>query len=180
MELFSKFNALINEPTHERMPSLLLIGDSGNGKTTMVKQFYNDNIIVEEHPEPDSCRYENPVLYVESPPKADLHDLYNRILMAFWIPVRRNDTYSEKESKIKYYVEINKIKLLIIDEIHNALIGSITKQKEFIVGLKTLTNLLQISMVMVGIDTALNLTNTDQQISSRFRPVFIDYIIPKT
>ena len=81
---------------------------------------------------------------------------------------------SEKESKIKYYVEINKIKLLIIDEIHNALIGSITKQKEFIVGLKTLTNLLQISMVMVGIDTALNLTNTDQQISSRFRPVFID------
>jgi len=80
---------------------------------------------------------------------------------------------AKKEQQIKYYFGLCKLKMLIIDEIHNILSGPISKQKMFMNALKNLSNSLQISIILVGTKEALRATNTDEQINNRFKPVFL-------
>lgn len=61
--------------------------------------------------------------------------------------------------------------MLIVDEIHNILVGAVSKQKAFMNSLKNLSTELQIPIVIVGIPDALHATNTDAQINNRFKPI---------
>jgi len=63
--------------------------------------------------------------------------------------------------------------MLIIDEIHNILSGSIAKQKQVLNAIKNLSNHLKIPIVLSGTKDALRAVSTDTQISSRFRPIYL-------
>ena len=161
-----KLEDLLLEPGKPRMPCLLILGSSNNGKTSLVTRFF------EKHPPTDGIDAEAfPVIYVVSPAKADYGYLYHKIFEALSIPFRKSDPLSQKESDIKYYFKRAGTKMLIIDEIHNILGGTAGKQREYMNAVKNLNNELEIPIVLVGTKDALNVTNTDTQISSRFRPM---------
>ena len=74
---------LMNKPKRPRMPNLLLVGDSNNGKSTIIRRFETlcGTGYVDE--ESEAVR---PIVIAESPPGADEKGLYISILSQFWSP----------------------------------------------------------------------------------------------
>jgi type II secretory pathway predicted ATPase ExeA len=167
-KILLKMADLLNEPKKSRMPSLLVIGDSHNGKTSLVKKFERLHMPTDGREEPAI-----PVVYVQAPITPDPNGLYEAILDTILIPHRKSDSFTKKASEIKYHFESSDVRVLIIDEIHNILSGSVPKQKAFMNAVKNISNALMIPIVLVGIKDALNATSTDMQISSRFRPMLL-------
>ena len=167
-KILDKLEELLIEPKKTRMPCLLIVGDSNNGKTSIVKKFYKSHMPTDGI-ETDAV----PVIIVQAPPRPDVAMFYDAILDEILIPFRKSDSLSRKESEITYYFQKLGTKMLIVDEIHNILSGSVARQKEFMNALKNLNNRLLMPIVLVGIKEALNATNTDFQISSRFKPMYL-------
>ncbi len=169
LKLFKKLTDLMNEPKKDRIRSILLVGDPNNGKTAMVKKFYEMNVYRNE----DEMLFFEHVMLIQAPNRADLHDLYNKMFQFFVVPYRKDEPISEREKKIKHYCEVNQVKMIIIDEIQGALIGSVTKQMEFMNGIKNLSNILKIPIVLVGTTKGVSLVSSDHQLKSRFVPTKI-------
>ena len=171
--VLNRMEELINEPKKERMPALLFLGDSGNGKTSIAKQFVKRHSV--DIDDPNSFAEEEgnvPVIFIQAPIGASATDLYDNMLRELNIPARR-ETKSVKEGQIAYYFKLLNVKVLIVDEIHNILSGTVPRKKEFMNALKNLSNMLQIPIILIGIKDALNAVNTDLQIRSRFKPILL-------
>lgn len=170
-KLCEKLDELYYAPKTNRIRSLLLVGESNNGKTEMVRRYkkmkFRNDI------ESETMDYEDPVLLIQAPSRANLHELYDLFFMEFLVPYNKNESLVEREQKIKYYCDRFNIKMIIIDEIQNALIGSITKQREFMAGVKNLSNTLKIPIVLVGTPKGTSLVVNDHQLKSRFVPTRI-------
>lgn len=157
--------ALLQKPQQPRMPSLLIVGESNNGKTTLIKRFMDlcgkgyidDNV--------DSIK---PVIIAESPPTADEKSLYLSILQQFFAPHRTTDPVSKLRYQVLHMFRSCKVRMLIIDEFHSLLSGSATKQREVMNAIKFLCNELAIPVVGVGTREAVRVLHTDAQHASRF------------
>lgn len=167
-EILEKLDDLLLVPKKTRMPSLLLVGDTNNGKTSILRRFISKNKPFEQ-----GGQTRIPVIFVLAPPSPDLGGFYSKVLQTLSVPYRSTDKTSKKEELIRYYFSICDVKILIIDEIHNILSGAVAKQKSFMNALKNMSNELQIPIVLSGIAEALHATNTDTQISNRFKPIFL-------
>ena len=170
-EILHKLNDLLTYPRKTRMPSMLIVGGTNNGKTSLIRRFLSQNPPIRNEEWQETTQI--PVISVQAPIAPNVSDLYSAILEQFAVPYKNTDKMAKKEQQIKYYFGLCKLKMLIIDEIHNILSGPISKQKMFMNALKNLSNSLQISIVLVGTKEALRATNTDEQINNRFKPVFL-------
>lgn len=168
-DILEKLEMLFHCPKKSRMPSMLLVGDTNNGKTSILKRF----ISLHKNYEDENNITHIPIVFVQAPPSPDISSFYSKILQFLAIPYKNSDKAAKKEELIHYYFKISDVKMLIVDEIHNILSGPISKQKMFMNALKNLSNELQIPIVISGIADALHATNTDTQISNRFKPVFL-------
>jgi len=168
-KLVKKLDELLYSPKKHRVRSLLLVGNSNNGKTEMVLRYAKSKRKMDESYE----YYVEPVMYIQSPNRASIHELFDAIFMKLEVPYSKSESLVERQEKIKYYFEKFEIDMLIIDEIQNALIGSINKQKEFMSGVKNLSNILKKPIILVGVPTGVNLVYNDHQLKSRFVPTKI-------
>lgn len=169
--VIEQLNLLLNHPRKTRMPSMLIVGGTNNGKTSLIRRFLAKNLPKRSKDWQETT--EIPVVSVQAPFSPNISDLYSEILEQFAVPYKNTDKVAKKEQQIRYYFGHCKLKMLIIDEIHNILSGPISKQKMFMNALKNLSNSLQISIVLVGVKEALRATNTDDQINNRFKPIFL-------
>ena len=167
--LVKKLDELLYAPKTHRVHSLLLAGNSNNGKTEMVLRYAKNKKRFDKTYE----YYINPIMYIQSPNRASIHELFDAIFMNLAVPYSKSESLVERQEKIKYYFEKFKIDMLIVDEIQNALIGSINKQKEFMSGIKNLSNILRKPIVLVGVPTGVSLVHNDHQLKSRFVPTKI-------
>lgn len=166
--VLDRMEDLLNEPRRPRMPNLLIVGESNNGKTSIAREFFRRHLPTDGI---DEDAY--PVVMVQAPPVPDENRLYSNILSYLLIPFRDKDSVSQKEREVTRYLNRIGTRVLIIDEIHNVLSGSVPKQRSFMNALKNLGNSLLIPLVLIGIKDALQAVNTDMQISSRFKPIFL-------
>lgn len=163
-----KLEELLDWPQVTRMPCYLLVGPSYSGKTSILEHF------VRRHP-PDLdpvqevTRY--PVVMIDAPPKPDLSDFYSRILDALMTAYKPTAPVHAKYSQVKHLFGQLGVKVLVIDEIHHLIAGSLNRQREFRNALKSLSNEAKISIVASGIEDAYNAFNADPQMSSRFVPI---------
>lgn len=158
---------LLVYPKSDRMPNLLLVGDSNNGKTAILKRFCKN------HPpfsKEDSGSLIFPVLYIQAPPEPDERRLYNIILDTVSAPYKINDRVDKKQIQTINTLKNLQVRLLIIDEIQHILAGNQNKQRQFLNVVKYLSNELTIPFVGAGIKTALNAIQNDEQLSNRFEP----------
>lgn len=170
LDIIARIEQLISLPRKDRMPNLLLVGDTNNGKTEILKR------ILGKYPVEENARGEAkliPVLMVQAPPEADEGRFYSNILRGFGVPFKDNERCSGKLSQIIKVAEQVKLNLLIVDEIHDIIAGSTTKQRVFRNAIKQLGTELRISIVAAGTREALNAINSDPQLSNRFHPAFI-------
>lgn len=166
-QLLDQMEDLFDHPRIVRMPNMLIVGPSNNGKTQILRRF-EDNHKPDPNPEGDYSIV--PVLFVEAPSRPDIGAFYDKILEAVWQPYSIRAKEPDKEREVKKVLRSIQLKVLMIDEIQHIIAGSQTKQREFRNSLKSLGNELQISIICAGVNEAFNAFNTDEQLSNRFEP----------
>jgi hypothetical protein len=167
-QIIEKFEDLLTRPPKHRMQNLLLVGDTNNGKTLLLQQFY------ERHQPNDNKNGDAiilPVLLVEVPPVPDESSLYSAILEAMSAPHKKREHPDQKRFQVISIASSIGLRLLILDEIHNMLAGNITKQSGFRNAIKYLGNKLKIPIVAAGVQEAFQAIRSDDQLSNRFAPV---------
>lgn len=164
-EALGKLEELLNYPQSHRMPNLLIIGDTNNGKTMLVQRFCKQHK-PSDNPEGEAAIV--PVLYVQAPPVPDEGRFYNAILELLFAPYKPGDRADRKQFQAIKVMKAVGLKMLLIDEIHHILAGSMTKQKAFLNVIKYLGNELEIPIVGIGTKDAFRAIQTDLQLSNRF------------
>lgn len=167
-QILAKLEDLLIYPRTHRMPNLLVVGDTNNGKTMLAQRFMN------LHPaddNPDGDGIIAPVLLVQAPPVPDEGRFYNAILEMLFAPYRPSERVDKKQFQVIKLLRYIGLKVLVIDEIHHILAGNMNRHKAFLNVIKYLGNELQISIVGVGTKDAFRALQTDPQLSNRFEPV---------
>lgn len=154
-------------PKSHRMPNLLLVGDSNNGKTAILSKL---NQLHLAYIDEDTSRLINPVLMIQAPPEPDEKRFYNAILEKLFAPYRTSEKIESRYIRVKNLLIDLKTKVLIIDEIHHVLAGSPMRQRTFLNVIKHLSNDLQIPLICAGTNLAFNAIQSDQQLANRFEP----------
>jgi hypothetical protein len=169
--ILSLLQELLNRPKKPRLENLLLVGESNNGKTTLISKFYKDNpykILNGQTATDLGAKVVRPVLLCDAPSKPDEKALYAAILERLGAPFRSTDITAKLHHQLVTLMRHLEVKMLIIDEIHNILIGTPVKQREIMNVIKNLTNNLNIPIIGVGTMDAVQVLHTDPQHASRF------------
>lgn len=161
---------LLIHPKRLRMPNMLIISPTNNGKTMIVEKFRRQHLPYEsENKEHEII----PVLKVQMPSDPTIQRFYSAVLFALGSPVTMYYSVVRYETVVLKLLKITQTKILIIDEIHNILAGSTCKQREFLNILRFLGNELQLSIVGVGIKDAYLAIRSDDQLENRFEPLIL-------
>lgn len=164
-QIMDTLTCLLRKPSRPRMPNLLLVGDSNNGKTTIIRRFANlcGRVTQQENGNPSL-----PILVVEAPPTANERELYVHILERLLAPYRSTDPVVKLRYQVIHLCRACQVRMMIIDEFHSLLAGTPIKQREMMNAIKLLCNELGIPIVGVGTRDAVRILHTDPQHASRF------------
>lgn len=165
-EIVRRLEEVLRHPKVHRMPNILLLGESNNGKTMLAARFAQRYRTAND---PSKVR----VLTVQAPATPDENRFYAGILEALNAPYRPQETAGRRQIQVLHLLRSIGLEMLLIDEVHHVLAGHYAKQRQFLNVLKYLGNELQIPLVGIGTLDALRAMNTDPQIANRFEPLAI-------
>lgn len=169
-EAVAKLEALLSHPKRQRMPNLLLIGPTNNGKSMIIEKFRRTHLSQKgNHYQPE----EMPIVVVQMPSDPKIPRFYSMLLYAMNVRLISRARISDLETKVLQALERLKVKLLIIDEVHNLLAGNAVAQREFLNLIRFLGNQLKIPIVCVGTKDAYYAVRSDSQLENRFEPYII-------
>ena len=154
-------------PQRNRMPCLLLHGDSGMGKSMVIAKFrrahppvYDPRTGIEHH-----C-----VIAMEMPAAPSQRRFYAQLLQAINAPYRPSDRLETLEFTTIRLLTAIAPRMLFVDEIRNLLSGIPREQRAALNLLKFVSNKLNCCIVVCGTRDALVALQSDDQMTSRFRP----------
>lgn len=168
--IIAKLEDLLAWPKSHRMPNLLVVGDTNNGKTMLVQRF---RALHPADDNPDGQGVRVPVMVIQAPPTPDEGRFYNAILELLFAPYRPNDRVDKKLAQVIKLLRHVELRMLVIDEIHHILAGNLNKQRAFLNVIKYLGNELQVPIVGVGTRDAFRAIQTDPQLANRFEPAML-------
>lgn len=157
--------SLLNKPKQPRMPNLMIIGDSNNGKTTLINRFHQK---FGEAYVNDLNKAIVPIVFIQAPPSPNEKELYISLLEYLVLPYRGTEPTVKLRYQVVHSFRNLNIKMLIIDEIHSLLTGTARQQRQIMNVIKFLCNELQIPIVIAGTKDAIRVLHTDPQHISRF------------
>lgn len=169
-DILGKLEDLLLYPKTHRMPNLLIVGETNNGKTMLVNRFRKQHPALDN---PEGNGVSVPVLVIQAPPVPDEGRFYDTILDALFAPYKPNDRVDKKLTQAIKLLNYVGIKMLVIDEIHHILAGSLNAQRAFLNVIKYLGNEIKIPIVGVGTKDAFRAIQTDPQLSNRFEPAVL-------
>ena len=152
-------------PGKQRMPNLLLIGPTNNGKSMIIEKFRRLH-----PPTPHADREQMPVLAVQMPSDPSVIRFYIAMLAAMGAPLRPRQRLAELEQATLALLRAVGVRVLVIDELHNLLAGRGETRREFLNLIRFLGNELRIPLVGVGTREAYLAIRSDDQLENRFEP----------
>lgn len=164
-QIITKLEDLLAHPKVERMPNMLIIGDSNNGKTHLVNHFFRKHLA---HDDPVGQNIKVPVLLLEAPSSGSVEHLYKRILDLLISPYSRSIRPAALEEQVIKVLRGIDLGIIMIDEVHNLLSGTSREQRYFLIALKTLGNMVKVPIVGVGTEDAFRAFQSDPQIANRY------------
>lgn len=166
-EALTQLETLLAWPVKQRMPNLLLIGPTNNGKSMIIEKFRRAH-----PPVPHEDREEIPVLVVQMPSDPSVGRFYTALLAALGAPMRPvRSSLANLEQLVLRLLRAAGVRTLVIDELHNILGGRADQRREFLNLLRFLGNELRIPLVGVGIRDAYLAIRSDDQLENRFAPL---------
>lgn len=169
-QILDKLEDLLTQPKRHRMPNLLIVGDTNNGKTMIANRFLS------RHPaydNPDGDGITLPVLMVQLQATPDEGRVYNAILTKLYAPHKEKDHPDKKLFQVVRILTRINTKVLILDELQHILAGNMSRQRQLLNTIKYLGTELQIPIVGVGTLESFNAISTDPQLSNRFEPAVL-------
>ncbi|MFY9074074.1 TniB family NTP-binding protein [Malaciobacter mytili] len=152
-------------PKKERMPNLLIVGDTNNGKSTILNKFYN------KYQPYTKIKNYWPIIKFSAPLSPSENSLYEKILDELRVPYNSNSSATSKEYQVLNILKNIETKLIIIDEFQDIFHGDVRQQRKFLTALKHLGNNLQIPIVAAGVWEVQSVLSSDPQISNRFETI---------
>lgn len=168
--ILERLEELLDHPKISRMPNLLLVGETNNGKSVLLNRFCQLHKPYASHGDEQLIR---PVVTVEAPAKPDEKKFYRKLLDQLNAPYRLADRMDRMERQVFHIMQHVNARMLIIDEIQNLLAGSSTSQRVFLNMLKGMANELQIVIIAAGTMEARNAMSADPQMANRFVQKFL-------
>lgn len=166
LEALARLQTLYEWPVKERMPNLLLLGPTNNGKSMIIEKFRR------QHPQLSGPDQEQiPVLCVQMPSEPSVTRFYVALLAAMGAPLRPRQRLAELERLTLALLRRVGVRMLVIDELHNVLAGRDSSRREFLNLLRFLGNELRIPLVGVGTREAYLAIRSDDQLENRFEPI---------
>lgn len=162
-----RLERLLVTPERERMPCLVLHGDSNIGKTLIVSKLRR------EHPDSFDERRgveRRDIVAMQMPATPDQHRFYAALLFELGAPHSATASLSTLERLARDLLRRVAPRMLIVDEVHHLLASGHREQRASLNLLKYLANDLKLSVVVVGTSDALLVLETDAQMRSRFTP----------
>lgn len=163
-KILQEFDDLVRHPRNMRMPCRVLVGNSQNGKTTLLRRCCKLHPV--EYTEDEQIVL--PVLLFETPPEPDEGRLYSSILTALAVAHRQDAAPERLLAKVVDRLTLLNVRLLMADEFHNILQGTPRNQRQCLASLKSLLNTLKMPFVAAGISDVMTALATDTQFVSRF------------
>lgn len=152
-------------PGRQRMPNLLLVGPTNNGKSMIIEKFRRLH-----PPTSHADREEIPVLVVQMPSEPSVIRFYVALLAALGAPLRPRQRLADIEPVALTLLRAAGVRVLVIDELHNILAGRSDTRREFLNLIRFLGNELRIPLVGVGTREAYLAIRSDDQLENRFEP----------
>ena len=166
-EALARMEHLLRHPPCGRMPSMLLYGDSDIGKTMVVDKFVRDHPnICNEFGEVESRK----VLRLQMPSKPNDGKLYAQIIEGLGHTAPFSSRGMNLEILGLRLLHRHPPLMMIVDEVHHLLAGTVREQRQSLNQLKFLSNELRMPVVALGTSEALYAMQADPQIASRFEP----------
>jgi hypothetical protein len=161
---------LLTFPKRTRMPNLLLVGPTNNGKTMIVEKFRRAHAPTPANESPDGIAT-IPVLKIQMPAGPDERRFFGAVLDALGLPYLPSSNVARRQETAVKFMRSTNVTLLIIDDLHNLLSGSRNQQRRLLNLLRWLGNELQIPLVAAGTIEALHAIHSDDQLANRFEPM---------
>lgn len=161
-----RLETLYEWPQRQRMPNLLLVGPTNNGKSMIIEKFrrtYPGRF--------DADKEHIPVLCVQMPSEPSVIRFYVALLTAMGAPFKPRSRLAELEQLALSLLQKVGVRILVIDELHNILAGNSVTRREFLNLLRFLGNELRIPLVGVGTRDAYLAIRSDDQLENRFEPM---------
>jgi type II secretory pathway predicted ATPase ExeA len=162
-----KMEDLLAYPQRMRMPNMLLVGPTNNGKTMIVEKFRR------EHPQKlFGTGYVAlvPVLKIQMPAGPDEHRFLTAIVETLAMDRNASSRLAMLQSQVLETMRRKQTQMLVVDELHNILSGTPPQQRRLLNLIRWLGNELQIPLIGVGTVEALRAVQSDDQLANRFEP----------
>ncbi len=168
-KIIATLSDLLGKARQLRPMGVSLIGRSDNGKSALLKRFAG------LHPARtlDDGTTVQPVVHMQFPDDSQEYKFWSELLVALRIPQRVTDPPKVHKAQAKEVLKAIDARVLVLDEVHNLLEGSGKQQSHALVALKHLANDLSLHLVASGTEKAVAALNTDDQLSTRFRPAIL-------
>jgi hypothetical protein len=155
-----------DQPPGDRMENVLLLAESGMGKTMLLRKFQRDHAKAFDTVE--GIR-PYPVVFALMPEEPSEEAFLIQILKAIEAPFdlsRRRHRLDIRETTFRIVREVG-TRMLMIDEINSVLVSSPRQQRHFLQLLRFLSNELQVAIVCAGVPEARFALRSDPQLRSR-------------
>jgi hypothetical protein len=166
-----RLDALLAYPARDRMPCLLIFGDTGMGKTKIVRKFER------LHP-PTFCQAtgvtRRPVVVAQIPPEPVERDLYRELLASLDAPALAGGTLAREKDVCRSLLRTVGARMIVLDEVNGMLAGTYRQQRIFLNALRFLANDLRAPLVCAGTDLARQALLTDAQLAERFEAFHLE------
>lgn len=163
-EILDWMSDLIRDHQPSRRQSLLVLSESDNGKSALLRQFEKRHPGVVD----ETGRARMPVVRIDYPSDLSESRLYGLLLDAVHVPHNPRDPAHVKEREIQRVFTTLGVRAILMDEFSNVLnAGPVTSRKVFAV-LRNISNALNISFIAAGTRDAIVALRGDQHLFTRF------------
>lgn len=170
IQIKQQLDSLMNHPQMHRMPNLSIIGDSNNGKSTLLNHFLNLNM---PSSDPNSEKASVPAVLIQTPPEPNESRLYRSILGGLGAEGPAKELPDSMLRRIRILFRALETRMLLLDDFHNILGGTLTKQQRVLNAIRYLGNELRIPIVVAGTIEAQRALSSDPQLANRFEPAYL-------
>lgn len=178
--VFQTLDRYLVTPPSIRPRNLLVFGESGVGKSTILNR-WESLVRAENAKRVESEDFDGvgdwavlPAIRFQTPPAGDEAKLYNNILLEFGMRVSPSMALAEKELMVRRLIAQCGVKVMLMDEFHNALSGRFDKRLHFNVLIKNLTNETGVPIVAAGTESVDQVFHKDDQLNRRFNRIKLE------
>jgi hypothetical protein len=170
-----RLHQLRHWPRKQRMPNLLIVGPTNNGKSMIIEKFRRDTLAAPRAQDPDVGETSMSVLVMQMPAEPSPARFYASLLDASRANQRSGSrpVLADMERTATWWLTGSDLQILVIDELHNILAGNAARRREFLNLLRYLGNRLRVPIVGVGTHDAYLAIRSDDQLENRFEPLVL-------